>query len=69
MKKIYVDIDNTICKTSGTNYEKSIPIKERIEKINFLYDNGYEIIYWIDRGVDSNENFLHLSIKQLEEWV
>ena len=28
-KKIFCfDIDNTICKTSGSNYEKSLPIKK-----------------------------------------
>ena len=30
---IYVDIDNTICNTEGTDYKNAIPIKERIEKI------------------------------------
>ena len=31
--KIYVDIDNTICITEGTDYENSKPIKERIRVI------------------------------------
>ena len=32
--KIYVDIDNTICKTEGNDYVNSKPIPENIEKIN-----------------------------------
>ena len=48
--KIYVDIDNTICKTEGMDYSKSSPIFANIEKINKLYDSGNEIIYWTARG-------------------
>ena len=37
MSKIYCfDIDDTICKTHGTDYANSQPIKERIIKINKL---------------------------------
>ena len=32
--KIYVDIDNTICKTDGMNYSEAIPISSNIKKIN-----------------------------------
>ncbi len=50
-KKIYkskkytfcFDIDNTICKTIGSKYSKSIPIKKNIIIINKLYENGYTI--------------------------
>ena len=34
---IYVDIDNTICVTEGTDYNDVKPMPERIEKINKLY--------------------------------
>ena len=51
MKVIYVDIDETIChrETSvdfGTthDYTKAQPIKENIEKINKLYDEGNTIV-------------------------
>ena len=42
--KIYVDIDNTICKTLGMDYENAKPIKKNIDKINNLYNQGNEII-------------------------
>ena len=52
MKKIiYVDIDETICLTpleGVRDYTKSIPIKENIEKINNLYEQGNIIIYCIN---------------------
>ena len=36
--KIYVDIDNTICKTNGMDYEKAKPLQKNIEKINAEID-------------------------------
>lgn len=47
---IYVDIDHTICNTHGTDYSKSTPMMDRIEKINKLYDGGDTIVYWTARG-------------------
>ena len=47
--KIFVDIDNTICKTKGTDYLKAKPIFKNIDKINKLYNDGHEIIYWTTR--------------------
>ena len=47
MKLIYVDIDETICNREASSdfgvvhdYTKAQPIKENIEKINKLYDEG-----------------------------
>lgn len=65
---IYVDIDNTICKTNGNDYENSIPIKENILKINRLYDEGNNIVYWTARGQKSKKDHTELTTKQLTEW-
>ena len=47
---IYVDIDETICETqSDRDYSKSVPMKDRIAKINKLYDEGNTIVYWTAR--------------------
>ena len=32
--KIYVDIDNTICKTNGMDYSMASPLENNIKKIN-----------------------------------
>jgi len=65
---IYVDIDNTICNTEGTDYKNAIPIKERIEKINGLFNRGDTIIYWTARGTRSDENWFLLTYEQLKMW-
>ena len=65
--KIYVDIDNTICKTDGTDYKGAAPIKKHIEKINKLYSEGNEIHYWTARGSVSKINFYDLTISQLKK--
>ena len=53
--KYVVDIDGTICKTKGSDYENSKPIKERIQKMNELFDEGHEIHYWTARGGIQNK--------------
>ena len=67
--KIYVDIDNTICKTNGTDYEGASPIKKNIDKINKLYTEGNEIHYWTARGSVSKINFYDLTNNQLNKWT
>ena len=32
-----IDIDGTICTNTNGNYEKAIPYKDRIDKVNKLY--------------------------------
>ena len=56
MRVIYVDIDETICHRESSvdfgvthDYTKAKPIKENIEKINKLYDEGNTIVYWTAR--------------------
>lgn len=65
---IYVDIDNTICHTEGTDYNGAKPIRRAIDYINSLYDYGYNIIYWTSRGVGSNTNQYDLTKNQLDSW-
>lgn len=66
---IYIDIDNTICKTKDTsNYSKSKPIKKNINKANKLYDEGNTIIYWTARGCVTGINWRKITEKQLKDW-
>ena len=53
---IYVDIDNTICKTNSMDYKNAKPIKDNIDKINKLYDEGNTIVYWTARGTKTGIN-------------
>lgn len=66
--KIYVDIDNTITKTTDTDYKNAKPLKERIEKINKYYDEGHHITYWTARGTISKIDYTELTKQQLRLW-
>jgi len=47
-----IDIDNTICTpTVGRDYHKAQPWKDRIDKVNKLYDEGHEVVYFTARGM------------------
>jgi CMP-N-acetylneuraminic acid synthetase len=64
----FIDIDNTICKTEGMDYEGAKPWVENIKKANKLYDDGHVIIYWTARGAVSKIDWRRLTEKQLAEW-
>ena len=66
--KIYVDIDNTITITRGTDYKNATPLIERIVKINNYYDDGHEITYWTARGTVSKIDYKKLTEEQLMKW-
>ena len=67
---IYVDIDNTICKTPETGeYHKAKPIYEHICKINAMYDSGHTIIYWTARGTRTGKDWRSLTEQQLAKWL
>ena len=63
-KTYVIDIDGTIVKTKGMDYENSVPITERISKINELYDQGNTIIYLTARGMGRNGNSYELARNQ-----
>lgn len=79
--KYIVDIDGTICdKPEGMHhdgdYSISIPITDRIEKINKLYDEGHIIVYLTARGMGrfkdntdlAKKEFYELTETQLKSW-
>ena len=66
---IYVDVDETICKTPECrNYELSKPIKNHISKINKLYNEGNTIIYWTARGTVTGIDWREVTERQFEKW-
>ena len=70
MKTYIVDIDGTICRheSKSTPYSRAIPIKERINFFNELYDAGHTIIYWTARGTGSGIDWREVTEKQFKEW-
>jgi len=72
--KYFIDIDDTICRPDKTanstmeKYEKALPILERIEKVNSLYELGHEITYWTARGGESGLELEVFTHEQLTKW-
>jgi len=69
---IFVDIDDTICyydsSNSNLDYNTAKPHKQRIQKINSLYENGNTIIYWTARGTKTGIKWFHTTLTQLNHW-
>ena len=66
---IYVDIDETICNSpEDRDYSRAVPMPERIEKINKLYDEGNTIVYWTARGTGSGIDWKQTTMEQFEKW-
>lgn len=68
-----VDIDNTICLTQKNadgkwDYLNSQPLQYRIDRVNELYDEGNNIIYWTARGSGSGIDWTELTKQQLDSW-
>ena len=72
--KIFVDIDDTICYYENIDikkkmeYDKALPYKDRINKINKLYDEGHKIIYWTARGSVTQKLWFNITYEQLKRW-
>lgn len=65
---IYIDIDETICRSPNKDYPNSTPIQENIDKANKLYDEGHKIVYWTARGSSSGIDWTELTTNQLNKW-
>ena len=71
-----VDIDETICfyPKGKRAYEKAVPSYKNIKKINKLYKEGWNIIYWTSRGSSQPNNphrmeyIRKLTIDSLNNW-
>jgi hydroxymethylpyrimidine pyrophosphatase-like HAD family hydrolase len=60
------DLDGTLCNTDGNNYEGSTPKKDRIKKVNELYDNGHTILVDTARGSVSGKNYFFFYTKSIK---
>jgi hypothetical protein len=69
------DIDGTICHTEGSDYEHSIPMQDRINYINKLYETN-TIFFLTARGMGRTDNsqfdaidqMYDLTQRQLTKW-
>ena len=65
---IYVDIDDTICRTSSMDYADATPILTRINRVNKLYDQGHTIMYWTARGTKTGIDWTDITTNQFKRW-
>lgn len=61
----YVDIDGTILDTKNGDYENSMPMRDRIDKMNTLFDQGHEVHYYTARGTVSGLDWSDYTKKYL----
>tara|TARA_A100001515_G_C4586136_1_gene214549 strand:+ start:2269 stop:2595 length:327 start_codon:yes stop_codon:yes gene_type:complete len=70
------DIDGTICNNTYGDYQNAKPIKERIEVVNELFEQGNNIVFLTARGMgrtgdsqkEAIEMFYDLTNQQLKDW-
>tara|TARA_R110000824_G_scaffold12307_10_gene54076 strand:- start:2413 stop:2697 length:285 start_codon:yes stop_codon:yes gene_type:complete len=48
------------------DYTKSVPMMERIQKINKLYDEGNMVVYWTARGTITGGNWFQVTLDTLQ---
>ena len=66
MKKkiICFDLDNTLCKTIGSNYKLSRPFDEKIKFVNYLKKKGFYIKIFTSRFMGRNKEKVSKARKQ-----
>lgn len=63
------DIDGTICTLmENSQYEKAVPYKDVIDRLNSLYDSGNTIKIMTARGCSSGIDHTELTKRQLDDW-
>lgn len=70
------DLDNTLCYTNGNDYNSSVPDYDMINRVNYLYNSGNEVVIFTARGMttckgDSHlvyNKYFELTKKQLDDW-
>lgn len=70
--KYVIDIDGTICTpgpTDETRYEQALPIRDRIDRINKLYDEGHTIVYLTARGMGRHNDNADLAEKEFYDFT
>ena len=58
MKRLILDLDNTICKTDNGDYKNSLPVNDVIERIHKYKKKGFEIVISTSRNLRTYENNL-----------
>ena len=68
LKTFCFDLDDTLCKTNGCDYNNSQPYKDRISLVNKLYDQGHTIFIDSARGSGTGTYWTSKTKEQLDSW-
>lgn len=75
--KYIVDIDGTICEhVNNPNFGTGEVYYDRIERLNQLFDDGHEIVYYTARGMGefdgsaslATRKWFNYTYNQLKDW-
>jgi capsule biosynthesis phosphatase len=73
MKRLIIDVDDTICRTEDGDYKNSLPNKELIEKLRKYQTNGFEIVLMTSRNMRTYSGNLGLinvnTLPVLIDWL
>jgi hypothetical protein len=67
-KTLCFDLDNTLCSTSGMEYDKAEPFDWAIERVNRLAAAGHTIVIMTARGSATGIDWEPVTRGQLERW-
>ena len=59
------DIDGTLCTQTDGNYIKALPIQNRIDIVNSLYNSGHTIYILTARGMTRSDNNISLAYGEM----
>ena len=73
MKRLIIDIDNTILKSNGNDYANAVPIKEVVDKVRDYKKIGFDIVFFTSRNMRTHANNLGLitlhTVPVILEWL
>jgi len=70
------DLDGTLCTTTDGDYNVARPFRDRIARVNKLFESGHSITIYTARGMGRNKDnqvaaitqFYDLTLAQLNGW-
>ena len=69
MKKTYCfDLDETLCSSEDENYALAVPLKNRIDIVNQLFQSGHTVKIFTARGSKTGIDWTGLTENQLSAW-
>lgn len=68
MKTYCFDLDGTLCTNTDGAYEDAVPLFDRIQKVNELFESGIRIHIFTARGTVTGIDWRELTEAQLKKW-